>query len=123
MQKRLKMETNRITYALIYILLINSDFRCFGSTELPGIKDRNVKAMLARPGDINIGLVIHVTAYNATSQQCGTFPTPFGCSQVEMAIYVTNQINRRSDLLPNITLGFVMVDGCSNDMKSLEMAT
>jgi len=117
------MDTNRITYAVIYVLLINGRFLCFGTTELQGIKNRSVEAMLARPGDINIGVVLYMTDYDSESHQCGPVPIPFECSQMAMTIYVTDLINRRTDLLPNITLGFVMVDGCSNDMRSLEMAT
>src|SRR6218665_1713998 len=100
--------------------LINEVIR-FGSAEMTNLRNRSISVMLARPGDLNIGLIAEMTEYDATTQQCGAVPFYFGCQEVEMAIYAVNWINGRSDLLPNITLGFVGIDGCWNDMKSLEM--
>lgn len=60
--------------------------------------------------------LVHVSPYDAVNSRCS-------CDQVETVIYATEVVNRRVDLLDNMTLGFVAVDGCANDMMSLEAVT
>lgn len=118
------METTRyIIGVLLRIVIVNRNLSRSGSTEIPGIKIRSTPPIIAREGDLNIGLVMSMSTYNATTKQCTSDPLPSGCQWLEMAIYVVDKINRRSDLLPNITLGFVSVDGCNNDMRALEVTT
>ena len=40
-----------------------------------------------------------------------------------MSVFAVDQLNSRIDILPNISLGFVLIDGCYNDMQSLEAST
>jgi hypothetical protein len=36
--------------------------------------------------------------------------------------FAVNEVNRRQDLLPNVTIGFVQMDDCYNALKALEVA-
>ncbi len=41
---------------------------------------------------------------------------------VESFVYVIETINNRSDLLPNITLGYVILDTCMDELSALARA-
>lgn len=98
-----------------------------GSSEyppnIPGVRYVDRNSVFAREGDINIGNFIDIHSYSQAAGRCNQKRTLFGCGSELMVEYVVDKINQRQDLLPNVSLGFVSVDGCFNDMKSLELST
>ena len=105
------------------LLAVGWHMLCVAYIDVPKIQQRTLSALLAKEGDINIGHLTDITTYSDATKTCGPTRGKRGCEAVEMAIYVVDEINRRSDLLPNITLGFVIADGCSLDRKGLEVVS
>ena len=90
---------------------------------LSGLGSRLIKAVLIAPnldslhyvypGDINLGVIgyLHTLTEDGT---CGT-GAYFGndvAQQPEAVYYTINQVNQMLNLLPNLSLGFVFMDGC-----------
>ena len=75
-----------------------------------------------RQGDINIGGLFPVFAYNPSDQSCYK-PDSLRLSdvkRVEAMAYAINTVNNDPNLLPNITLGFEIRDTCTNVAVALE---
>src|SRR5688572_26840693 len=74
-----------------------------------------------RLGDLNIGYLNSIHEISSKTRKCDVLRlnNVICFESVSMAI---EEINRRSDLLPNITLGFVAMDDCHNDITALQMA-
>lgn len=89
----------------------------------PGLAERAINPVLAKEGVLNIGHIVGISLYDDSKRQCNATPYPFSCNSLFMAEYAVDQINRRSDLLPNISLGIINVDGCYHDMQALEVST
>lgn len=66
------------------------------------------------PGDINLGVIgyLHAPDSNDVCGSTGSFMGNDVVQQPESIYYSMDIINKRDDLLPNITLGFVFMDGC-----------
>lgn len=60
---------------------------------------------------------------NAPGVVCGGDISYTAIQGSQSMIYKINEINKRRDLLPNITLGFVLLNDCSNDMSAIARAT
>lgn len=103
--------------------IIQPNFWAHGMIRPPGIDKRVSRPVLAKEGVLNIGHLLGMSSYDVSKRQCGVQPRPFSCGSLFMGEYVIDQINRRNDLLPNITLGLINVDGCFTDMKALEVST
>ena len=103
----------------IYILYIS--LCAFGSNDcqfsVPGL---NYEAYV-NEGDINIGLLTYVHQYSSDSF-CSEDTWMSEAHRTEIASYVTELINRDDTLLPNITLGFVVLDNCLKDLTALAMS-
>ena len=70
-------------------------------------------------GDINIGVLMPIGTMSP-KRLCRTkWLSPERFQLIEATPYVVKQTNRRTDLLPNITLGFVVMDNCHRDITSL----
>jgi len=90
-----------------------------GSLVVPGLRFRK-NSMYARVAEVNIGNLVTVHELDRLGE----------CSEIyanEFLVYkamdfAVDQINRRRDLLPNITVGFVQLDDCNNDLKALEVS-
>ena len=69
-----------------------------------------------KQGDINIGGLFQVYAYNTSDQSCSK-PDSLRLSdvkRVEAMAYAIDTVNNDPNLLPNITLGFEIRDTCTN---------
>ncbi len=78
----------------------------------------------SEPGDLVLGGVFPVHKYDKAGKLCsdtllGTVQTQF----VHAMAFGVREINRRTDLLPNLTLGFVIFDDCTSDAVALARAT
>lgn len=79
------------------------------------------------PGDLNLGLLIGYL-YNSHHPETGICEdklehfTSYSILYYEAFIYAINQINSRSDILPNITLGYAIHDTCWSELGALAKA-
>lgn len=53
---------------------------------------------------------------------CGAIKEEKGIQRLEAMLYAIDQINKDDKLLPNITLGTVVIDSCSSDTYALEQS-
>ncbi len=71
--------------------------------------------------DLNIGVNVHISARGKGDMYClpelaaGTYMVHI----TEAIKYTMMEINNNQTILPNISLGYVMVDGCSRDIVAL----
>lgn len=67
-----------------------------------------------RPGDIQLGGLFRVHDYSA-SQLCGPIHTQKQFQYHMAMVYAIEQVNRQPHILPNLTLGFAILDDCTKD--------
>ena len=77
----------------------------------------------SEPGDLSIGGVFPIHRYDKKGKLCsetllGTVQTQF----VQAMVFGIQEINKRDDILPNITLGFVIMDDCTSESVALARA-
>ena len=77
-----------------------------------------------QPGDILIGSIALVSG-NDDSMTCNEnlLAWPNSILDLEAIPFAINTINNDSNLLPNISLGFVVLDGCTSDLTALAAAS
>ncbi|KAE8616016.1 hypothetical protein XENTR_v10008693 [Xenopus tropicalis] len=73
-------------------------------------------------GDIILGGLFPVHARGERGVPCGDLKKEKGIHRLEAMMYAIDQINKDSDLLPNITLGVRILDTCSRDTYALEQS-
>ena len=75
-------------------------------------------------GDLNLGVLTDPTRGGSDGGYCGNerFYTR-SMQNMEAIIWTLNRINQREDLLPNITLGYVITNACNNKMVALARST
>ena len=106
--------------ALLRLLLLSLLSRVLGNT-VP-LNSLNWSSY-SEHGHLNIGAVFPINTYDTKQRLCsesllGTLQTQF----VEAFVFGIKEVNKRNDILPNITLGFVILDDCTNDRVSLARA-
>ena len=70
-------------------------------------------------GDLNIGYIKQIHKMN-TDNFCGEeLESSLELQFVEAFRWAIDQVNSRPDLLPNITLGFAILDDCGRDLTAL----
>ena len=72
--------------------------------------------------DINIGLMVSIRRPSFTKYCADNWGSPEQSQLAEMLPFVVKQTNARTDILPNITLGYVVLDGCQRDVTALGKA-
>ncbi|CAG0880571.1 unnamed protein product [Cyprideis torosa] len=55
-------------------------------------------------------------------EDCGPIKGERGIQRLEAMLYAIDEINRDPDLLPNVTLGCMILDTCSKDTYALEQS-
>ncbi|KAK6187278.1 hypothetical protein SNE40_005342 [Patella caerulea] len=74
------------------------------------------------PGDYTIGGILSVH-FSSPDKMCSDRIREFAVYQkLESIAFAVDEINQRNDLLPNRTLGFVILDDCSKTTSSLTRA-
>ncbi len=71
----------------------------------------------SKPGDISIGAVLQMRRNRPTPCQGGI--STLGILYSEALIFAIDNINNRTDLLPNITLGYDIRDSCTSEDVAL----
>ena len=73
-------------------------------------------------GDINIGLLVNIKRYSVDNFCKPYWGSPEHSQLAETLPYIVKRSNERMDLLPNITLGYVVLDACERDITALAKA-
>jgi len=84
--------------------------------------DRNEARALVIPGDIMLGglFPMHEQDVSKKDFPCGDLKEEKGIQRLEAMVWALDRINISPNLLPNITLGAMILDTCSNPSHALE---
>ena len=73
-------------------------------------------------GDVDIAFLSPVAKPRNDETCSDQIWNPYGIQMVEIFRYAINEVNKRLDTLPNITLGYIIMDNCMTDVVSLARA-
>lgn len=84
----------------------------------------NDRKLLRISGDIVLGGIfpMHEQISGRHNSPCGAVKEEKGMQRLEAMLYALDEINRSPDLLPNVTLGALIIDSCSSDTYALEQS-
>ncbi len=108
-----------LVFSHMVLLSISTIMVRVSSSDIQGLEAK----CYAKIGDINIGLLLPIHGAGV-GEFCGSqLYSVDRVKAVEGFVYAVNEINSRLDLLPNITLGFVVFDDCHRDVTALARST
>lgn len=90
------------------------------SVSVPGLSSCD-KAMIAAPGDINFGFMNTVRYSGDNMRSCDILVRASCATSLEILKFALRDLNKRTDILPNITVGYVAVDDCGAPIRALEV--
>ncbi|KAF4533388.1 hypothetical protein B566_EDAN003679 [Ephemera danica] len=75
-------------------------------------------------GDIILGGIfpMHEQVSGNHLEPCGAVKEEKGVQRLEAMLYAMDEINQDPDLLPNVSLGALILDSCSSDTYALEQS-
>lgn len=75
-------------------------------------------------GDIVLGGIfpMHEQISGNPEYPCGAVKEEKGVQRLEAMLYALDEINNNPELLPNVTLGALILDSCSSDTYALEQS-
>lgn len=73
-------------------------------------------------GDINIGVILSIHSSNSLFNCTDNIEDIRNVQNVEALSFAVREINKDADILPNVTLGFVMLDDCQSQSIALSRA-
>lgn len=84
----------------------------------------NDRKLLRISGDIVLGGIfpMHEQVSGRPNSPCGAVKEEKGMQRLEAMLYALDEINKSPDLLPNVTLGALIIDSCSSDTYALEQS-
>lgn len=65
---------------------------------------------------------MHESIPGKPDMPCGAVKEEKGMQRLEAMLYALDEINTDQELLPNITLGALIIDSCSSDTYALEQS-
>lgn len=82
------------------------------------------RKLLRINGDIILGGIfpMHEQISGRSDSPCGAVKEEKGMQRLEAMLYAMDDINNDPDLLPNVTLGALIIDSCSSDTYALEQS-
>ena len=104
---------------LSILILIVYGYRCLG--HLQQIPNLNGKCYINLQ-DINLGFIVGPSERGVEEHCSERLITPLWVEIIEAMRYAVMEINNSTELLPNITLGYVFLDTCSRDIVALARA-
>ena len=97
---------DRFRILALSIVLVFLTTPCFGVVQVYDVPHE----CYVKPGDVLLGFVARIRT--SREGECSSSVKPSRLSKTEGFIFAVNRINEREDLLPNITVGFVIIDSC-----------
>lgn len=75
-------------------------------------------------GDVILGGIfpMHEQVSGRPDMPCGAVKEEKGMQRLEAMLYAIDEINNSTELLPNVTLGALIIDSCSSDTYALEQS-
>ncbi|RZC41109.1 ANF receptor domain containing protein [Asbolus verrucosus] len=75
-------------------------------------------------GDVILGGIfpMHEQVSGRADMPCGAVKEEKGMQRLEAMLYAIDEINNSAEILPNITLGALIIDSCSSDTYALEQS-
>lgn len=80
--------------------------------------------IIRTPGEFVLGGIFPMHEHRSSNREypCGAIKEEKGIQRLEAMFYAIDQINKDDKLLPNLTLGTVVIDSCSSDTYALEQS-
>ncbi|GFS05343.1 metabotropic glutamate receptor-like [Elysia marginata] len=100
---------------LLHLLLLQS------TTSGQRAQDVPLKSYV-KEGDINVGAFLPITSYSPFKLCGDMLRFPLAQQYVEALMFAVDEINKDSNLLPNTTLGMVIVDDCAKQSTASAQA-
>ena len=102
----------------MYLLLLLALFGCSSAQETCEKMFIPDPIIFSRPGDLNLAYIAQLTTF-AGDRYCARRRTTgrkavTALQYADLVPYAISQINQNDDILPNVTLGFTVMDGCSS---------
>ncbi|KAF5294717.1 hypothetical protein FQA39_LY00201 [Lamprigera yunnana] len=97
----------------------------FSNLLTPVVAESEIERKLIRiNGDIILGGIfpLHEQISGRPDFPCGAVKEEKGMQRLEAMLYAIDEINHDPVLLPNITLGAIIIDSCSSDTYALEQS-
>lgn len=115
MMTRKRHENYPWVLLLLLKLLIIKDDKYVNAISIPNLS----MDCYIQEGDLNIGYIKQIHKMN-TDNFCGEeLESSLELQFVEAFRWAIDQVNAKADLLPNMTLGFVILDDCGRDLTAL----
>jgi hypothetical protein len=107
----------RKTLIRFYVLQVLNFLLAVSRAELnvPSMSKRK-NVVVAREGDINIGYLANAHLYDVVHKRCGSDIYQDNCGYMQAMKFSVNEVNAMNDLLPNVSLGYVALDGCATSL-------
>ena len=97
---------------LLHVISVSGSGRLRPIPDLPTVN-------FSRLGDLNLGVVLSIHRFEKEAL-CSNVTTNLDVLQrLEAIVFAVEEINNRSDLLPNAKLGFIVVDACYKELTTL----
>ena len=106
------------TFTLIFTRLSKNAVE--GELIVPGLLVRPYPFSFVSERDINLGLLANIHVLDGNGK-CSIISPSGMLGSLSMRLAVEH-INERNDILPNVTLGYVQMDTCSDPLKALEVS-
>ena len=108
-----------VYWALLLALFHSLPWAATEKTGRSHERDEASQPVWERPGDLQLGIVLSLSAFHK-DKLCGpVLRRPSALHRLHAIVFALEEINKRDDLLPNVTLGFVVMDDCSRDAAAL----
>jgi Receptor family ligand binding region len=122
---KMSSRQHRVTrsISLSVYLFINCYVTLIHSIDSGGSYSNNGK-LIRIPGEIVLGGIFPMHEHDSANREypCGAIKEEKGIQRLEAMLYAIDEINKDDRLLPNITLGTVVIDSCSSDTYALEQS-
>ena len=93
-----------------------------GLVKAADTEDPKSRVDITLPGDIILGGLFPMHESGPPERPCGNIKKEKGIQRLEAMLFARDQINADLNLLPNITLGTLIMDTCSSATYALEQS-
>jgi len=115
------MKQHQLLHIFVIIIIASSHHQTYAGSSY----NYSTNSKLIRVGgDIILGGIFPMHEHMSTNRDypCGAIKEEKGIQRLEAMLFAIDEINKDNILLPNITLGTVVIDSCSSDTYALEQS-
>lgn len=109
----------RRRFILVFVTLL-----LYAPTACNGVFNEKDARLIRTKGDIILGGIFPMHEHNPEDPDypCGAVKEEKGIQRLEAMLFAIDSINNDENLLPNVTLGALIIDSCSSDTYALEQS-